>query len=97
MSLPFCVREPGSCAPKTTARKAHRSGARDLASKRCWQSSVQAESSTSTYENQMLLLDRAFTSLLHDRGNLHYRYYILDTLNHQSNRAFTSPLCPVEG
>ena len=33
------------------------------------------------YENQLLLLDRAFTSPLHDRGNVHYRYYILDTLD----------------
>ncbi|MEC7653631.1 MAG: DUF5686 family protein [Bacteroidota bacterium] len=32
------------------------------------------------YENQFLLLDKAFTSPIHDRGNLHYRYYILDTL-----------------
>jgi hypothetical protein len=32
------------------------------------------------YENRLLLLDRAFTSPLHDHGNAHYRYYILDTL-----------------
>ena len=31
------------------------------------------------YENRMLILDRAFTSPLHDRGEMHYRYYILDT------------------
>lgn len=31
------------------------------------------------YENRLLLLDRAFTSPLHDHGNGHYRYYILDT------------------
>ena len=33
------------------------------------------------YDNQFLLVDKAFTSPLHDRGNLHYRYYILDTLD----------------
>ena len=32
------------------------------------------------YENRMLLLDRAFTSPLHDNGEMHYRYYILDTV-----------------
>ena len=32
------------------------------------------------YENRMLILDRAFTSPLHDRGQMHYRYYILDTI-----------------
>jgi len=32
------------------------------------------------YENRMLILDRAFTSPLHDRGKMHYRYYILDTI-----------------
>ncbi len=32
------------------------------------------------YENRMLILDRAFTSPLHDNGDLHYRYYILDTV-----------------
>ncbi|MGB1074759.1 MAG: DUF5686 family protein [Flavobacteriales bacterium] len=32
------------------------------------------------YENRMLILDRAFTSPLHDRGQMHYRYYILDTV-----------------
>lgn len=49
-------------------------------------SSVQSEFlDINLYENQMLLLDRAFTSPLHDRGNVHYRYYILDTLE-QNNR-----------
>lgn len=33
------------------------------------------------YENRLLMLNRAFTSPLHDRGNAHYRYYILDTLD----------------
>ena len=43
-------------------------------------SSVQSEFlDINLYENQMLLLDKAFTSPLHDRGNVHYRYYILDT------------------
>ena len=33
------------------------------------------------YQNRLLMLNRAFTSPLHDRGNAHYRYYILDTLD----------------
>jgi hypothetical protein len=33
------------------------------------------------YENQLLILNRAFTSPLHNRGAAHYRYYILDTLD----------------
>jgi hypothetical protein len=33
------------------------------------------------YENQILMLDRAFTSPLHDRASAHYRFYILDTLD----------------
>tara|TARA_B110000503_G_scaffold73059_1_gene112919 strand:+ start:15425 stop:17893 length:2469 start_codon:yes stop_codon:yes gene_type:complete len=33
------------------------------------------------YQNRLLVLNRAFTSPLHDRGTAHYRYYILDTLN----------------
>jgi hypothetical protein len=33
------------------------------------------------YQNRLLVLNRAFTSPLHDRGTAHYRYYILDTLD----------------
>ena len=32
------------------------------------------------YNNRLLILDRAFTSPLHDRAAAHYRYYIIDTL-----------------
>jgi hypothetical protein len=46
------------------------------------------------YENQLLLLDKAFTSPLHDRGNLHYRYYILDTLNIANRPAFHIAFVP---
>lgn len=46
------------------------------------------------YENQMLLLDKAFTSPLHDRGNVHYRYYILDTLNHGKRPCFHIAFVP---
>ncbi|MDA1335551.1 MAG: DUF5686 family protein [Bacteroidetes bacterium] len=33
------------------------------------------------YENHLLMLDRVFTSPLHDRASAHYRFYILDTLD----------------
>ena len=33
------------------------------------------------YDNRLLILDRAFTSPLHDRSAAHYRYYIIDTLS----------------
>ena len=58
-------------------------------------SSVQSEFlNINLYENQMLLLDRAFTSPLHDRGNVHYRYYILDTLDHGSRPCFHLAFVP---
>ena len=40
------------------------------------------------YENQMLLLDKGFISPLHDRGLLHYRYHILDTLEVEGRTNF---------
>lgn len=33
------------------------------------------------YDNIVLLINKQFISPIHDRGGLHYRYYILDTLN----------------
>tara|TARA_B100000780_G_scaffold180377_1_gene126486 strand:+ start:6288 stop:8735 length:2448 start_codon:yes stop_codon:yes gene_type:complete len=46
------------------------------------------------YENQLLLMDKAFTSPLHDRGNLHYRYYILDTITISERPAFHLAFVP---
>ena len=45
-------------------------------------------------QNQLLLLDRAFTSPLHDRGNVHYRYYILDTLDRGGRPCFHMAFVP---
>ena len=42
----------------------------------------------------LLLLDRAFTSPLHDRGNVHYRYYILDTLDRGGRPCFHMAFVP---
>ena len=58
-------------------------------------SSVQSEFlNINLYENQMLLLDRAFTSPLHDRGNVHYRYYLLDTTSLGSRPCFHLAFVP---
>lgn len=46
------------------------------------------------YENQLLILDRAFTSPLHDRAQAHYRYYILDTLDVNGRPAFHLAFIP---
>ena len=46
------------------------------------------------YENQLLILDRAFTSPLHNRAQAHYRYYILDTLNVNDRPAFHLAFIP---
>ena len=57
--------------------------------------SVQSEFlNINLYENQLLLLDRAFTSPLHDRGNVHYRYYILDTLDRGGRPCFHMAFVP---
>ena len=57
--------------------------------------SVQSEFlNINLYENQLLLLDRAFTSPLHDRGNVHYRYYILDTLERDERMCFRIAFVP---
>ena len=58
-------------------------------------SSVTAEYlNINLYENQLLLMDKAFTSPLHVRGNLHYRYYILDTLEIDDRTAFHMAFIP---
>jgi hypothetical protein len=46
------------------------------------------------YQNQMLLLDRTFTSPLHDRALAHYRFYILDTLEIQNRPTFHLAFIP---
>lgn len=46
------------------------------------------------YENRLLLLDRAFTSPLHDHGNAHYRYYLLDTVEVAGRPAFHLAFVP---
>ena len=91
MSLPLFVSEL-SGSMRTQKRRREK---RIEAARATWlkngenTSSVQAEFlDINLYENQMLLLDRAFTSPLHDRGNVHYRYYILDTLDHQQRTCF---------
>ncbi len=46
------------------------------------------------YENQFLMLDRAFTSPLHDRADAHYRFYILDTIDWQGRAAMHLAFLP---
>lgn len=46
------------------------------------------------YENQLLMLDRVFTSPLHDRANAHYRFYILDTLDYNGRSTFHMAFMP---
>ena len=46
------------------------------------------------YNNRLLLLDRAFTSPLHDRGGIHYRYYLLDTLEAEGRPVFHLAFVP---
>ena len=46
------------------------------------------------YENQLLMLDRVFTSPLHDRANAHYRFYILDTLDYNGRSTYHMAFMP---
>ena len=71
------------------------------AARATWLADGQSTSSVSSeflkinlYENQLLVIDRAFTSPLHDRGNLHYRYYILDTLSIDDRPTFHMAFVP---
>jgi len=82
-------------------RKPRRVEQRIEAARATWLDDGQSTSSVSSeflkinlYENQLLLLDRAFTSPLHDRGNLHYRYYILDTLSIDDRPTFHMAFVP---
>lgn len=46
------------------------------------------------YQNQMLLLDRTFTSPFHDRALAHYRFYIIDTLEIDERPTFHLAFIP---
>ena len=85
VALPLFISE--TIGTVRTQNKPRRGEKRVYAARATWLEDGQSTSSVSAeflkinlYENQLLLLDKAFTSPLHDRGNLHYRYYILDTL-----------------
>ena len=97
VSLPLFVTEMAG----TYRSQGRRSEKRIEAARATWMkngentSSVQSEFlDINLYENQLLLLDRAFTSPLHDRGNVHYRYYILDTLNHGNRPCYHLAFVP---
>ena len=90
-----------SIGTKRTQKKPRRKEQRVESARATWFSD--GENSTSItaeflninlYENQLLLVDKAFTSPLHDRGNLHYRYYILDTLKISGRPAFHLAFVP---
>ena len=40
------------------------------------------------------MLDRVFTSPMHDRANAHYRFYILDTLDYHGRSTFHMAFMP---
>ncbi|MEY3010642.1 MAG: hypothetical protein RLZZ314_1284 [Bacteroidota bacterium] len=97
VSLPLFVTE--SAGTKRT--EGRRKEQRVEAARATWMqhgentSSVQSEFlNIDLYQNQMLLLDRAFTSPLHDRGNVHYRYYLLDTLDRGGRPCFHLAFVP---
>ena len=97
VSLPLFVTESSG----TLQSEGRRTEKRIEAARATWMqhgentNSVQSEFlDINLYENQMLLLDRAFTSPMHDRGNLHYRYYILDTLDFQGRTCFHLAFVP---
>jgi hypothetical protein len=46
------------------------------------------------YDNILLLVNKQFISPLHDRGGLHYRYYVLDTLQHSGREVFHMAFVP---
>ena len=86
---------------KRTQKKPRRVEQRVEAARATWLSDGESSSSVTSeflsinlYENQLLLLDKAFTSPLNDRGNLHYRYYILDTLDISDRPAFHLAFVP---
>jgi hypothetical protein len=84
-----------------TQKKPRRVEKRIEAARATWLEDGQSTSSVSSefldinlYENQLLLMDKAFTSPLHDRGSLHYRYYILDTLDIETRPTFHLAFVP---
>ena len=99
VNLPIFLTE--STGQIRTQRKPYRSEKRVEAARATWMDDGENTSSVSAeflninfYENQFLLIDKAFTSPLHDRGNLHYRYYILDTLNIEGRTNFHLAFVP---
>ena len=99
IALPTFLSE--SIGTKRSQKKPRREEQRVEAARATWLADGESSSSVSSefininlYENQLLLLDKAFTSPLHDRGNLHYRYYILDTLNMNGRPAFHMAFVP---
>ena len=90
-----------SIGTKRTQKKPKRKEQRVEAARATWLSDGENTSSVTAeflninlYENQLLLVDKAFTSPLHDRGSLHYRYYILDTLKISGRPAFHLAFVP---
>ena len=86
INLPLFMSE--SIGHKRTQSKPLRSEKRVQAIQSTWIQDAENSSAVSAeffdidfYSNQFLLLDKGFTSPLHNRYNLHYRYYILDTLD----------------
>lgn len=99
VALPTFLSE--SVGTKRTQKKPRRVEQRVEAARATWLSDGESSSSVTSeflsinlYENQLLLLDKAFTSPLNDRGNLHYRYYILDTLDVSNRPAFHLAFVP---
>jgi hypothetical protein len=84
-----------------TQKKPRRVEKRVEAARATWLEDGQSTSSVTSefldinlYENQLLLMDKAFTSPLHDRGSLHYRYYLLDTLDVENRPTFHLAFVP---
>ena len=99
VNLPVFLTE--STGTVRTQRKPRRVEKRIDAARATWLEDGQSTSSVTAeyfnvdfYQNQMILMDKAFTGPLHDRGGLHYRYYILDTLNIENTPTFHIAFVP---
>ncbi len=99
VNLPVFLTE--STGTIRTQKKPARIEKRVEAARASWMENGENTSSVSSefftidfYENQFLLIDKAFTSPIHDRGNLHYRYYILDTLDIDNRPTFHIAFVP---
>ena len=99
IALPTFLSE--SIGTKRSQKKPRRAEQNVEAARATWLSDGESTTSVSAefininlYENQLLLLDKAFTSPLHDRGTLHYRYYILDTLEMHGRPSFHMAFVP---